>query len=675
LAVKLTDEAELPDYKRLFEASPRLLVVLSPDLKVLTASDAYCHATMHRRDQLLGRYLFDVFPDNPSRPGESTVDKFRASFMRVLQFRAPDIIPGARHDIPRPEFEGGGFEERYWSTISTPVLNDKREVQWIIACTEDVTERTRVQAEELERAQYFRNQQEVIEQLQNTSQYLDALIENLPGILFVKSYPDLRYISINRAMEAILGFSRQEILGKTAFDFCPPEEARAITERDRATLADGGTQIVTEEKRTTRTNDVRYLKTTKTPVRDASGQPKYLLGFSQDITDQKIAEQQLRQAVKMDAIGQLTGGIAHDFNNLLGVVIGNLDFLIENGNLDHDSLAAAGEALQGALRGSDLTRRLLVFSRKQALKTTVIDLNQGLPQIAGMLRRLLGGLILVELHQAQGLWGTRADQAQLDEAILNMAINARDAMPKGGTISIETANVHVEDVLAAQNPGLNVGDYVLLTMTDTGSGMTPETMEHCFEPFFTTKSAEKGTGLGLSMVYGFVKQSGGYIKIDSELGVGTTITIYLARAEGKVKTAPVRVKAEESPNADNELILVVEDEPGLRVTTLRSLAELGYRTLEAEDASSAIRVLDDHPEVDLLFTDVMMPGGMSGLELARYVQKSRPRTKVLLTSGYTGRSAEHAHQDESMPDLLSKPFRKADLARFVSRALQGKKTA
>jgi PAS domain S-box-containing protein len=658
-----------PDYQRLFEASPRLLVVLTPDLTVVSGSDAYCAAMGLERDTLVGRYLFEIFPDNPSVEGESTSDKFRASFLRVLQYRRPDVIPVERHDIPRPDCEGGGFEERYWSTVSTPVLSASGEVDWIIVCAEDVTERVRMQAEGAALVENARSQQQLIDQLKNTTEYLDALIEHLPGLVFIKSCPDFRYLAINRATEALIERSRDEVLGKTIFDFYPAEQAESAAALDRAVIADGAGQMTTEECMSMPTSGLRWLKTTKVAVRDAEGAPKYLLGFSQDITEQKAVEQQLRQAVKMEAVGQLTGGIAHDFNNLLSIVIGNLDFVIESEHAETESLTALREALEAALRGSELTRRLLVFSRNKPLKAVVFDLNRGLAQNAAMVRRLLGGQIDVEVWEGRNLWLTCTDPAQLDEAILNLAINARDAMPKGGTIQIATENVHINAAVAAQNAGLKSGDYVLLTIKDTGTGMSPETLERCFEPFFTTKSAEKGTGLGLSMVYGFVKQSGGYIKLDSALGRGTTIKIYLPRSLDDESDAIGPMTATEALKAKNELILVVEDEPDLRKTTLRQLAELGYRTLEAEDADNALRVLAAHPEVDLVFTDVMMPGGMTGLDLARHVRAHYPTLKVLLTSGYAGRPRDATAENEPLPDLLNKPFRKHELAARLRSAL------
>jgi CheY-like chemotaxis protein len=376
--------------------------------------------------------------------------------------------------------------------------------------------------------------------------------------------------------------------------------------------------------------------------------------------------------VKMEAVGQLTGGVAHDFNNLLGIIIGNLDIAAEQAASDPQQREIILEALNGALRGAELTRRLLAFSRKQPLQPAVVDLNQGLPQIAGMLRRTLGEQVTVELHPGPTLWPVKVDPAQLDEAILNLAINARDAMPKGGTVSIETLNVRLDHDYAAANPDAAPGEYVQLSVSDTGTGMSAEVIERCFEPFFTTKGIEKGTGLGLSMVYGFVKQSGGHIKIYSELGHGTSVKVYLPRSDGDAIGRARAANGDDAPAQGTELVLMVEDNKDLRVVTLKQLTDLGYRTLEAENAHAALKILAERPDVDLLFTDIVMPGGMTGTELAREARRLYPKLKILLTSGYTARAMANGFHDIEGLELLNKPFRKRDLAQRLRTVLERK---
>ncbi len=662
--------ATSPDFRALFEAAPDLYLVLTPDLTIVAASDAYCRATKTERDKIVGRHLFDVFPDNPDDPHASGVSNTRASMMRVLQFRRPDAMPIQQHDIRLPESEGGGFDERHWAPLNSPVLNDAGEVVWIIHRVEDVTEMVRLQAQAKERVQLTRSQQDLIEQLQKTSSFLDAVIENLPGMLLIKSYPEFRFVLFNRAGEDLIGQGRADVLGKTAYDFFPKEQADRYTALDRAVMEAGVAQVTPDEHVATRAKGVRLLQTTKVPVMDEDGKPVYLLGFSEDVTERRELERQLRQAIKMEAVGQLTGGVAHDFNNLLGIIIGNLDLAAEHAASDPVLRETIQEALGGALRGAELTRRLLAFSRNQPLQPVIVDLNRGLPEIARMLRRTLGEQVVVELHPGPALWPVLADAAQMDEAILNLAINARDAMPKGGTLSIETMNAHLDADYAARHAEVTAGDYVLLSVSDTGTGMPPEVIERCFEPFFTTKGVEKGTGLGLSMVYGFVKQSGGHIKVYSEVGHGTSVKIYLPRAGRGAAAAKARPETTEpAPALGRELILMVEDNKDLRAVTVKQLSDLGYRTLEAENAKAALRMLATHPEVDLLFTDIIMPGGMTGTELAREARRLYPRLKILLTSGYTARAMANGFHDIEGLELLNKPFRKHDLGQKLRHIL------
>ncbi|MEZ5830659.1 MAG: PAS domain-containing protein [Dongiaceae bacterium] len=658
------------DFRALFEAAPNLYLVLTPDLTIVAASDAYCRATMTRRETIVGRGLFEVFPDNPDDPEASGVSNLRASLARVLQFRRPDAMAVQKYDIRRPDSEGGGFEERYWAPLNSPVLSETGEVSWIIHRVEDVTEVVRLQARDQAHGAVAQDQQRLIDKLQETTTFLDAVIENLPGMLFVKSYPNCRFVLFNRAGEKLLGYNRAELMGRSDYDFFPREEADHFIARDRAVFESGAPQLTEEERITTRYNGVRLLRTTKVPVKDKDGNPQYLLGFSEDITERKTMEAQLRQAMKMEAVGQLTGGVAHDFNNLLGIIVGNLDIAAEYAADNPALREILQEALGGALRGAELTRRLLAFSRNQPLQPAVVDLNQGLPQVATMLRRTLGEQVTIELHPGAGLWPVRVDQAQLDEAILNLAINARDAMPKGGILSIETCNAELDHEYATRNAEVSPGDYVQLSVSDTGGGMSEDVIEHCFEPFFTTKGIDKGTGLGLSMVYGFVKQSGGHIKIYSELGHGTTVKIYLPRAGG-LATGRTRPDAGEPDlSAGSGLVLMVEDNKDLRTVTVKQLADLGYRTLEAENAKAALELLARHPEIDLLFTDIIMPGGMTGTELAREARRLYPKLKILLTSGYTARAMANGFHDIEGLELLNKPFRKRDLAHKLRSVLE-----
>ena len=543
------------------------------------------------------------------------------------------------------------------------------EIKGVNATLED---RVAIQTAELRSEIAVRQTRE--EELQNNSIFLDTVIESLPCLLVLKDAKDNRFVLLNRAGEELLGYKRSEYLGKNDYDFFPKEQADSFVARDHEVMHSGKAQIIAEEPITTRDKEIRLLRTTKVPILDKQGQPRYLLVFAEDITERKAIEQQLRQAVKMEAVGQLTGGIAHDFNNLLGIIIGNLDLVLE-AKMDPKMNEMVQGALDGALRGAELVGRLLAFSRKQPLHPAIINLNDRLPHITAMLRRTLGEQIIVETRPGLELWKSYTDPSQIEEAILNLAINARDAMPRGGSLIVETTNARLDEDYAGRNVDVAPGDYVLLAVSDNGCGMSPAVIERVFEPFFTTKGVDKGTGLGLSMVYGFVKQSGGHIKIYSEPGHGTTVKIYLPRADGtEITEAQPKGTAPEAARG-GELILVVEDNEGMRNVTLKQLHDLGYSTLEAENAKAALTILDRHPQIDLLFTDIVMPDGMTGIELAREASKRRPGLKILLTSGYTAHAMTNGYHDIEGLELLSKPFRKVDLAKKLKRLLDQEQSA
>ncbi len=388
-----------------------------------------------------------------------------------------------------------------------------------------------------------------------------------------------------------------------------------------------------------------------------------------EIADRHEAEGALRQAQKMEAVGQLTGGVAHDFNNLLTVVMGNLQILAQHLRNDAFATELIQAALGAAKRGADLNRTLLAFSRKQRLAPAPVDLNELIGSMEAMLRRTLGEHVSIVVNCAEPLPRAVADPAQLQAALLNLAVNARDAMPRGGTLTIETAAVVLDEHYAAREVDVVPGRYVMLAVSDTGTGMTPEIVARAFEPFFTTKEVGVGSGLGLAMVYGFVKQSGGHVKIYSEPGIGTTVKVFLPEAGQPVEAiAPAAETAAVHP-AGHEKVLVVEDEDDVRQLVCRLLTALGYRVLPATQGRSALTILDQEPDIALLFTDVVLPGGMNGPELARRATELRPGLKVLYTSGYTGNALQQFEAVEGEVALVSKPYAIEELAHKVRAVL------
>jgi signal transduction histidine kinase len=393
------------------------------------------------------------------------------------------------------------------------------------------------------------------------------------------------------------------------------------------------------------------------------------------------AEATLRQAHKMEAVGRLTGGVAHDFNNILTIIMGNLDTISRRlANLGSDAsmpLARPMEdALQGAKNAAKLTHRLLAFSRQQPLEPVPLDLNKLVGGISNLLTRTVGSPISVETILAAGLWQTLADANQLENALLNLAINAKDAMPDGGTLTIETANSYLDESYAARFGDVAAGQYVTLSVTDTGTGIAPDVMERIFEPFFTTKQAGVGTGLGLSMVHGFVKQSGGHIRIYSEVGHGTTVKIYLPRLtqETAVFAAPKGMEANLAPVTPSrgfETVLAVEDNEGVLEFACQALEDLGYCVITANDGPEALRHLESKQRIDLLFTDIVMTKEMTGRQLADCARKIRPRLRVLFTTGYSPNAVVHQGRVDRGVHLLCKPYTQRQLAEKIRAILDG----
>ena len=475
--------------------------------------------------------------------------------------------------------------------------------------------------------------------------------------------------SWNTGAERIKGYSSGEIIGQHFSRFYTDEDRQKGVPQTALATAERSGKYEAEGHRVRKDGTTFLANVVINAIRDHSGN---LLGFAKitrDVTEKKVVEDQLRQAQKMEAVGQLTGGVAHDFNNLLTVIMGNMEHLERILPRAPQTDRIIGAAIRGASRAAMLTQRLLAFSRRQPLMPEVLSVNKLVAGASELMRRTIGEAIFIETVLAGGLWPTFADSNQLENALINLAINARDAMPDGGKLTIETANTHLDDAYARMNAEVQPGQYVGVFITDTGTGMAPETAAQAFEPFFTTKEIGQGTGLGLSQVYGFIKQSGGHVKIYSEIGEGTTVKLYLPRYRGEEDFANEQLENRGIPRGRGEVVLVVEDDPDVRDYTIEMVADLGYSVVSASDGASALRLLDSHREVALLFTDVGLPGGMNGRQLAEGALRRLPRLKVLYTTGYARNAIVHQGRLDPGVEVVFKPFTYSHLAAKIRQIL------
>ena len=530
----------------------------------------------------------------------------------------------------------------------TPVRSEEGAITHFVAIKQDVTQRQEAEAARRESEERFRLQTET----------LQALLENIPvAVTFFDATGKLLFA--NRETERLLGWTAAEARETDLVAACYPDPADRKVVRDFVCAAAG----VWKDFRT-RTRDGRTIDTAWASVRLSDGT---LVGVGQDLSERRRLESEYRQAQKMEAIGRLAGGVAHDFNNLLGVIIGYGELLKKRLPRTPQLLKYTDDILQAGQRAAGLTRQLLAFSRKQVLEPKVVDLNQVIPDIAKMIRRLIGEDIEMVVNLAPDLGQILADPGQLEQVIMNLAVNARDAMPDGGRFILETSNVELDASYARTHSNVVPGRYVLLAVTDTGSGMDAVTRAHAFEPFFTTKPAGKGTGLGLATVYGIVKQSGGDIWLYSEPGQGTVFKIYLPRIDAPAEREESDVQRHPLPGT--ETILLVEDDEALRLMTQDILQSNGYTVLSAAHPEEAVALSRAHPgPIDVLVSDVIMPG-MNGHVLADRLLAERPTLKVLLVSGYTDDAVSSQALVDSGRSLLLKPFTEELLTRRVREAI------
>jgi PAS domain S-box-containing protein len=508
--------------------------------------------------------------------------------------------------------------------------------------------------------------------LRSSERQFEQLVAGVTDCAIYMIDPDGVIVSWNLGAERIKGYSSAEIVGRHFSEFYLPEERDRGVPSQTLAIARAKGKYEGEGWRVRKDGTRFWASVLVDAIHDHSGGLRGFAKITRDMTERRAMQEQLNQAQKMEAIGQLTGGVAHDFNNLLTVIVGNLDTLSRQLPRSEDRLhRAVDQALHGAKRAAKLTQQLLAFSRRQPLDPKPNDVNRLVAGMSDLIRRALRENISVQTVLRGGLWLVEVDANELESALLNLAVNARDAMPEGGSLTLETANMKLDEAYASRFPDVQAGEYVVISVSDTGVGMAPDVLERAFDPFFTTKPIGQGTGLGLSQVFGFVKQSGGHVRLYSEVGEGTTVKIYLPRYTSGL-AIDYEPSAQPEPRIElNGRILVVEDEKEVRAYSSECLRELGFSVLEAHDGPSALRLLEEHDDVKLLFTDVGLPG-MNGQELAQAAFKLRPALKVLFTTGYARNAIVHQGRLDPGVELLTKPFTQTQLASSIRQAIQAR---
>ena len=604
-------------------------VVTDIDGIIIDCNPAACEILGVPEEKLLGLSTFSFLPaDDASKVVEQTIQ----STLGDEQTWSDET------EIVRPD----GTRRMIESSI-TPMRGPDGSIIGRIGVMRDVTARWEAERGIREAETKFRN-----------------LVEgSLQGVMI---HRDTRIVYVNQSAAHIYGSSPERMVGRSVMDYCSAEDVRRGEESIRKNISpawklrgrreDGSTVWVEVNARAVEWEG------------EAARQVTIV-----DVTEKQRAEEALLHAQKLESLGQLTGGIAHDFNNLLGVISGNLELLREQLDPKGDHASYIEASLRSVRRGAELSKRLLAFARKQPLKPELTNLNELVESMTTILQRTLGETINVEPRLVAEPWPTVIDPGQMENVLLNLALNSRDAMPHGGRLLLETANVTLEHDLVKDPTVIPAGDYLKLTVRDTGAGMTPEVLAKAFEPFFTTKDVGVGSGLGLAMIYGFVQQSSGHVYIDSAPGAGTTIHLYLPRAADAMPEKNRHKAKSSSPSGNNEVVLVVEDDSDLRDLAVLLLTRMGYRTHEAADGQMAIALLEKLPHIDLLFTDLVLPQGVSGVEIAKAARKRFPGLKVLFTSGY----GESASFQNVLPDttveMISKPYRREVLAKRLQEVL------
>jgi len=547
--------------------------------------------------------------------------------------------------------DGSSFTAEYWSH---PIFDENKCVGAVVTFL-DITERLEAQKKLLER-----------------ERGLALTLDSIGDAVIVTDVKG-KITRMNPIAVGLTGWTVDEARGKPlpmVFQIINEETRKSVADPVEKVLRTGKVSDLVDHTVLISKDGTEYLiADSAAPIIDENEKIIGVILVFRDVTQQYQTEDALRRSQKMDAIGQLSGGIAHDFNNQLGIIVGYLDFLGKHVADDSQPKKWVEISTNATLRCMDLTRQLLSFSRTKSNKKVVVDVNAKLRELETMFTRSVTPAVDVEYSLADDIWLTEIDPGEFQDAILNLVINSRDAMPDGGKLLIETSNIYLDEDYVALNPDAQAGDYVQLLLSDNGSGMDKKTQDHVFEPFYTTKPKDKGTGLGMSMVYGFIKRFNGFIKIYSEVNVGTTLRLYLPRAAATEADNLNKIAKDETLPVGNETILIVDDEVDLLYLADKYLTELGYQTYQAENAHQALEILEQHKDIDCLFTDVVMPGGINGYDLAQRATEKNPALKVLITSGFTSKTITQKGRILFSTQMLSKPYRKADMAQHIRLTL------
>ena len=677
-------DSSRPQYEAVFAAAPSAYLLLAPDLTIVGATDVYLAATMTVREEIVGRHLFDVFPDNPDDPAADGVRNLRASLERVLATGRPDRMPIQKYDIRRPESAGGGFEPHWWSPLNLPVLGPDGAVQHIIHWVEDVTELVQLKREvEHEHAvledQLRTSAQRIVAETTLRDEAVEAtrrlgesarryrfLADAVPELIWTAD-PTGRVTYSNARWSEVTGLRAEDVEGDGWQAALHPDDRASTVAAWTAAVRTGADRFQIEHRIRAGDAGYRWMLTTARPYRDDQGMPTMWLGSTTDIHDRVVAEDQARQTHRLQAVGKLAGGMAHEVNNMMSIVIGLGDLVRRSLGPGHAVASDIDEIVKAGARAAAVTRQLLAFSRQQVLAPAVIDIGAVVRELAPALERVLGADRRLEIVAGTRSWRVVADRMQMEQVLVNLVANARDATETGGLVVVRLEGVELSDAEARAAEGRG-GDYVRIDVRDDGAGMTPDVLTRVFEPFFTTKPADRGTGLGLSMVEGVVRQSGGFVRLESAPGEGTTVAIFLPRVEEQV-TPTVQPAAPQQ--GAGERVLVVDDEAALRSLACRVLEESGYKVFQAPNGLAALNYVAAHPgTIDLVLTDIVMPW-MNGLELAAGLAARAPGLPVLFMTGYADDEILRRGALPVGASILQKPVTPDALTEAVRGALDG----